>query len=283
MEPRLRAGWRLLLHLLLLGVVSSFLILISFSLPLSTGTANLDISIFTLILELVSILSVTWIARRFLDRRSFRSLGFEITPRSWIDLAVGFAIPGLLMGAIFITELALGWTEFERWVWQELPIADVVLGLLSGLLAFVFVGISEEVLSRGYHLQNLRDGLNLPWAIMISSAFFAVLHASNPNSSWISTLGILFAGFFLAYGWVRTHQLWLPIGLHIGWNFFEGNIFGFPVSGLTTFRLIQHQVTGPEWITGGAFGPEAGFIVLPAMALGTALIYLYTRTHLQSA
>ena len=89
--------------------------------------------------------------------------------------------------------------------------------------------------------------------------------------------GIFFAGLFLAYGYLRTGQLWLSIGLHIGWNFFEGVIFGFPVSGLDIYRLIRHQIQGPEIWTGGAFGPEAGLIVLPALAVGSVLIYFYTR------
>jgi hypothetical protein len=71
--------------------------------------------------------------------------------------------------------------------------------------------------------------------------------------------------------------LWLPIGLHLGWNFFEGNIFGFPVSGLDTFRLIRHSINGPTWLTGGPFGPEAGLIILPAMALGIWLMIIFTR------
>lgn len=274
-EPRLRAGWRLFLHTLILGAVSSILVLLSFNLFAPTGFGSLDTSLLALTIELVSILAATWLARRFLDRRSFRSLGFKLTPHFWKDLGIGFAIPGLLMGLILLFELALGWTIFDAWAWQENSLSTVARGLFAGLLTFILVGFSEEILSRGYHLQNLEDGLNRGWAIFISSAIFAVLHAANPNSSWISTIGILFAGFFLAYGWLRTGQLWLPIGVHIGWNFFEGNIFGFPVSGLNTFRLIQHTTTGPEIITGGAFGPEAGLIILPTMALGAYLIHLY--------
>jgi hypothetical protein len=71
--------------------------------------------------------------------------------------------------------------------------------------------------------------------------------------------------------------LWISIGLHIGWNFFEGPVFGFPVSGLETTALLIHSDTGPALITGGSFGPEAGFIVLPIMAIGAGLTYLYVQ------
>jgi hypothetical protein len=139
------------------------------------------------------------------------------------------------------------------------------------------VGFQEELLSRGYHLQNLAAGTSLPIGVTLSSAVFALLHLRNPSASWLSTIGIFLAGIFFAYAWVRTRRLWLPIGLHIGWNFFEGIIFGFPVSGLETFRLLRHSIVGPILATGGPFGPEAGLIVLPALALGTGILYLYTR------
>ena len=276
-EPRLRAGWRLLLHTIILGFISSTFILVYLILPGLIEEGFSDVSLVTLILELGSILTATWVARRYFDRRSFRSLGFHVSKQAWIDLGVGFLLPGLLMGLIFVVEMLLGWIALDGWVWQEASPGDGLIGIVSGLAAFTLVGFSEEILSRGYHLQNLKDGLNLRWALLLSSGIFALLHIANPHTSWFSVLGIFLAGYFMAYGWIRTGQLWLSVGLHIGWNFFEGNIFGFPVSGLTTTRLILHHSTGPEWITGGAFGPEAGLIILPAMALGVFIMRRYTE------
>jgi len=109
------------------------------------------------------------------------------------------------------------------------------------------------------------------------------LHLGNPNATWYSAAGIFLAGLFLAYAYVRTGQLWLSMGLHLGWNFFEGVVFGFPVSGLDIYRLLRIQVHGPELWTGGAFGPEAGLIVVPGLLLGTALIYGYTKLFRKSA
>jgi hypothetical protein len=110
---------------------------------------------------------------------------------------------------------------------------------------------------------------------------FALLHLGNPNVNWANTLsitaGIFFAGVYLAYAYIRTGQLWLPIGLHIGWNFFQGVVFGFPVSGMDAYPLTRIKVGGPALWTGGAFGPESGLIVLPSLIVGGILIYLYTR------
>jgi hypothetical protein len=93
----------------------------------------------------------------------------------------------------------------------------------------------------------------------------------------MAMLGLFASGVWFSYALLRTGQLWLPIGLHIGWNFFEGVVFGFPVSGLDIYRLIRITVDGPELWTGGAFGPEAGLVLLPGLLLGVALIYVYTK------
>ena len=151
------------------------------------------------------------------------------------------------------------------------------------LVIFLIVGWQEELLSRGYHLQTLESGTNLFWAVLLSSSVFGTLHIFNPGATWISTVGIILAGFFLALPFVLTRQLWLSIGLHIGWNFFEGVVFGFPVSGLANiYPVLRHTVTGPELWTGGAFGPEAGLLVLPALLLGSLLVLAYTRSFRQS-
>jgi len=217
-----------------------------------------------------------YIARRWLDKRSFTSLGLQLNGQTLIDIFAGIGITLVQMGFIFVVMLALGWLTFQGFAWQFDPISVVITSVLGTFVAFVFVGWNEELLSRGYHLQTIASGLNLFWGVVISSAVFGLLHLGNPNATWVSAAGIFFAGLYLAYGYIRTKQLWLSIGLHIGWNFFEGVVFGFPVSGLDIYRLARIQVHGPELWTGGAFGPEAGLIVLPSLVLGTLLIYLYT-------
>ena len=83
--------------------------------------------------------------------------------------------------------------------------------------------------------------------------------------------------FLLALAYVRTNSLWLPIGLHFGWNLFEGPVFGFPVSGIATPVLIEQRVQGPDIWTGGAFGPEAGLVQIASLGVGFATLWLYTR------
>jgi uncharacterized protein len=274
-EPRLRAGWRLLIQTFLLLVFGAI-----FGIVGAFFGRFFDGSIASIWNQLINFLVITvavYVARVWLDKRSFESLGLKLDHQTLPDIFSGIVITFVQMGFIYVVMLTLGWLTFEGFAWEFDPVNVVITGVLTFFVIFILVGWNEELLSRGYHLQTIASGLNLFWGVIISSAVFGLLHLGNPNATWISAAGIFFAGVYLAYAYIRTKQLWLSIGLHIGWNFFEGVVFGFPVSGLEDiYKLIRIQVHGPELWTGGAFGPEAGLIVLPALILGAILIYLYS-------
>jgi len=278
-ERRLRAGWRLLIQTALLIFFSIF-----FGLPVALlGWILPEFELSLAISQIVEVIAITlsvFLARRWLDRRSIVSLGLHLGQHVLRDILIGILMTFFIFGFTYIILSIAGWVHFEGFAWQNMSVSHIARELLWAFLLFTLVGWNEELLSRGYHLQTLASGLNLTWGVILSSAIFGLLHLGNPNATWASAAGIFFAGLFLAYAYIRTKQLWLSIGLHIGWNFFEGPIFGFPVSGLDTFRLMKITVSGPELWTGGAFGPEAGLVILPALALGAVLIYLYTRPTL---
>lgn len=272
-EPRLRAGWRLLIQTALLFILGIVVSLIASVLGSVVGGGQF----IGQILNFVIITASVYIARRWLDKRSFESLGLKLSRQTLIDILAGVGITFVQMGFIYVLMLSLGWLTFKGFAWEFDPISVVVKNVLIFFVVFIFVAWNEELLSRGYHLQTIASGLNLFWGVVISSAVFGLLHLGNPNATWVSAAGIFFAGIYLAYGYIRTKQLWLSMGLHLGWNFFEGVGFGFPVSGLDIYPLTRIEVHGPEIWTGGAFGPEAGLIVLPSLILGAALIYFFTR------
>jgi len=285
-ESRLRAGWRLLLQSTIFG-----LFVVCGTVPVSFLflTPNISLSFesllfFEQIIELFAVGLSVFLARRFLDKRSFTSIGLKINQRAVIDVLVGIGITFAMMASIFLIEFSLGWLTIDGYAWQSEPFGQVILRTLVPFGIFVLVGWNEELLSRGYHLQTLTSGLNTFWGVFLSSAIFGLMHLGNPNTDakFFVASGIFLAGVFLAYGYLRTRQLWLPIGLHIGWNFFEGVVFGFPVSGISTSRLIRTTVTGPSQWTGAAFGPEAGLILIPGLVIGSILIYFYTLNRSDS-
>jgi CAAX protease family protein len=281
-EPRLRAGWRLVLFVILSNGLALVL-----SLPagilyvLFFGSKNLP-DVFFLVLTIVSAISTTvavWVCRRFIDRRSFSSLGLTLNMQAIYDVAAGIGIAIVIMGVIFAFEWMMGWLTINGFAWDYDTRTQIIIGILIWLSTFLLTGWNEELSFRGYTLQNLIDGLNVPLGVIISSVWFGLAHLGNPFASWTAVVGILVAGVFFAWCYLITKQLWLPVGLHIGWNLAEGVIFGFPVSGLQTYQLVRQRVAGPDLITGGKFGPEAGLVLLPALALGALLVYGYNHLH----
>jgi len=229
------------------------------------------------------------LAGYFLDQRPFRDFGFRLGRDWWIDLGFGLLLGALLMTLIFLVELAAGWVTVTGAFVTRNPGTPFVVAILLPLITFVATGFYEELFSRGYQLRNIAEGLNMEaigprpailCATLLSSAVFAVLHVFNPNANLISTLNIFFnGGVLLSLGYLLTGQLAIPIGIHITWNFFQGNVFGFRVSGadIRSASFLDIQQSGPDVWTGGAFGPEAGLVSLGAIILGALLIGLWVR------
>ena len=286
-EPRLRTGWRLAVHtILFLGLLIPltlpffllYLVPETWLRPFLGDLVDNRILLVAAPPQLLATFLSVYLARRLIDRRTFSSLGFGRRHSGW-DLLVGTLMTLPMMGLIFTLEWALGWLQFSGFAWQTQSIPTILLQILTLLIVFVLVGFGEELLFRGYWLKNLTEGLNFIWAVVVSSLAFSIAHAGNDGFNFPALIGLALAGVFFAYSVQRTGSLWLAIGLHIGWNFFEGPIFGFQVSGLKAFRLIEHQVQGPAIWTGGDFGPEAGLILIPALLLGVLLIALYTHNR----
>ncbi len=277
-KQRLRAGWRLLAHFCILAASLVAFGVIGAPLFFWAERSGSSILLINTLVALGGITLSVIITRRFVDKRPFTKLGLRVNSNAIKDLLFGFAITAAMMGLIYLIEWTLGWLTFDGFAWEFQSPGRVVREVLLMLAVYILVGWQEELVSRGYWLQNIEEGLNLDWAVFISSLFFSVAHYGNPGFDWAPLLGLLISGYFLAYAYIRTRSLWLPIGLHIGWNFFEGTIFGFQVSGTESYRLILQSVSGPTLWTGGAFGPEAGLVLIPGLLFGFVAIWWYTSS-----
>lgn len=248
-------------------------------------TNSLAWQLVTSVSTLIVMTASVFLARRWFDHRSIRSLGLRWDGGAARDLLAGFLIATLMMFLMFFIGRLGGWLMVSSYAWQNPDPGQWWLSMLVMFVAFIGVGWEEELVTRGYLLHNLADSwlstsgrVKIIMAVILTSALFGFMHMLNPNATWIGALGSGLAGIFLAYGLIASKRLWLPIGIHIGWNFIEGPILGFPVSGMTDFvPMVQQQISGPDWLTGGAFGPEAGVVLLPALVLGTILVWVYTR------
>ncbi|MCL7455472.1 MAG: CPBP family intramembrane metalloprotease, partial [Anaerolineae bacterium] len=165
----------------------------------------------------------------------------------------------------FATLGIAGWLTVERADWQPLDFGASIVGWL-------IISFNEELSFRGYILQRLAQAWGLPAAVVVSSLVFAMVHVLNPNVQPLAMVSLFVAGLLLACAYLVSRSLWLPIGLHIGWNLAEIHLLGFPGSGDAEPALMRSVATGPEVMTGGAFGPEGGLVGLAATALGIIIL-----------
>ena len=167
---------------------------------------------------------------------------------------------GLLLGFGFISILML--VMWATGGYQVTGFHEISV-LWPFVVLAVQAGITEEILFRGIVFRIPEEGIGTWWSIVLSALIFGLLHIWNPNATLFSSISIaLTAGVILGMLYVITRQLWVPIGMHIGWNFTLGGIYGAPVSGGEPNGLLNSSFSGPEWLTGGAFGPEASVITV---------------------
>lgn len=237
-------------------------------------------------LKFFPFLITAFLCAKYIDKRPFKDFGLVIDKKWRMDFYAGLSLGIILMALIFGIEYSAGWIVITDQ--SQIIGADFIYGIIYGVVLFLLVGFQEEMLVRGYMFKNISEGFNINnkpllgiiIAVLITSLLFGFGHAANPNATLISSLSICLAGMFLAVGYILTGRLALPIGLHITWNFFQGYVFGFPVSGNSIpTSIITIQQGGPEIITGGAFGPEAGLIGIVFYFIGGGLIFIWLKSR----
>ena len=152
--------------------------------------------------------------------------------------------------------------------------------LLALVTTAIVPAISEELLFRGILFRWIEQFGGTWAALLITSALFGAGHIFNPNATPFSSFAIACeAGLLLGGAYMLTRSLWFPVALHAAWNFTQGEIFDVPVSGTEVHGLVQAKLSGPELLTGGAFGLEASVIAL-AVATGCGLYLVWRATRI---
>jgi len=208
-----------------------------------------------------------------LEGRSFLGLGFRPGWRWVLE-----CLSGVFGGILLILATALLVRSMDGFHWERTP-GIGARQLLAASWPLLGVAFNEELFARGYPFQRLVEGAG-PWVgQLVLAGLFALIHWGNPGmhgatKAW-ATLNIGLAAILLGFCYLRTRSLALPIGLHLGWNWTQGSLLGFGVSGTTEFKGAWTPIFHgrPEWLTGGAFGLEAS---LPcALLCGTAILGLW--------
>lgn len=205
----------------------------------------------------------TFIALKFFNKMKVTEIGLLPLKHFRMDFAWGLGLGAVSITIIFL----ISWGTGAIAVNNSLLEPNFTNFSWKLVLLFVLVGFSEELFFRGYVMKTMEvKGNRKPVIYIFSAIFFSIVHGMNPNVSMIGLLNVGLVGLLFAYMLDCTQNLWMPIGFHITWNYFQGPVFGFPVSGLGVEGLNQMEIIqGKEWLSGGEFGPEAG-------VLGTLLI-----------
>lgn len=218
------------------------------------------------------------LARRYVDRRPLADLGVRVDRAWWRGLGLGAGVGAAVMAMVFAIEWMLGWVTVSGTLIVNASGVSLTLALSFSAVKVLCVGTYEEFLSRGYHLRTIAEATTPTSGVLLSSAIFAALHLGNDNASVLSTIGLFVNALLFAAAVLLTGRLSTAIGAHITWNFFQGAVFGFPVSGdKEGASLIGITQRGPDVFTGGAFGPEAGIIGVFASVLGIVILAAWTR------
>jgi len=220
----------------------------------------------------------TWAFVRIVDRRRLRDLGIGFS-RGWAgNFAKGAALAILILGVIFAFSLVIGSIRVEGLARPAPDNVSVPAYLVGALLAFLSVGVYEELMFRGYVLQRLNDRSGKVVAVIVSSIVFALLHGFNPGADVFGIVNTIGIAIILCVLYFRTGSLWMPIGFHTAWNFSLGYLYSLPVSGIPLYGILKVvEVDGESRLTGGTYGPEAGlFCTIALAAWGAWLIWKRT-------
>jgi uncharacterized protein len=241
-----------------------------FSVPLARPLLT---SLFLLFLLAVGFSMLQAIGKQQASLRE--TLGLPKRATAGQEWSVGAALGwGMVVLAVIPMALA-GAFSIQLWL-QPRAFGLLLLNLATLLVA----ALAEEIAFRGYPYRRLIEAVGPVGATVGLSLLFGFGHAFNPNATWTSVVVTVLAGLVLSLGWLRTHGLWLPWGLHFAWSASIGVLFGLPVSGMNDFSsVIQTRTFGRLWLTGGDYGPENAVFTAVALVIGIAVLVRVTRDY----
>lgn len=214
---------------------------------------------------------------RFIEKRKFSSIGFH--RKNFI----GKYLLGFLIGFIMFSSVVLVLKFTGHIIFNEKSRLTVGITSLSGIFlvipAWMIQSANEEVITRGWLMNVLGARYNVPLGLIVSATVFGALHLMNPNISIIALINIILVGFFFGLLIIKTESLWEACGIHAAWNWSQGNLYGFAVSGGKAIagNLFGYKLVGSEWFTGGNFGPEAGLAATIILSLSIVILLIMTK------
>lgn len=214
----------------------------------------------------IGVILVLFLFIKYIDKERFFPVELILNNRL-SEIAIALLISLFIIGG--------GWTILI--ILKQIKISQLIINPQLIALSLVLFGITaftEEILFRGYILKNLLISFSKITSLSISSFLFLLMHAINPDLNWIAILNLILAGFALGISYVYTKNLWFPITLHFGWNFFQTH-FGFNVSGQDSYSILETTINESNILNGGNFGFEGSILSLVFLSVIIILLFLF--------
>ena len=248
-----------------------FLLLLGFDLSkMSEGNIDLNMMISLEYSMIFTMVIMLWLFMKFIDKQPLIEIGFQTVGRLK-EFNYGLILGLLIMAFAYVFLSLIGEIVFENYTFD-------LQKIFLSIILFIGVSVFEEVIFRGYMLKNLLESFNPYVALFISSIFFSLIHGSNPNVTTLGLCNIFLAGFFLGASYIFTKNLWFPIALHFSWNFFQ-SMFGFKVSGIDSYSIIEFTIPENNMLNGGEFGFESSLLSIIILIIGTFIIWNYFKKN----
>lgn len=206
---------------------------------------------------------------KFVERKPLYEMGFEPGKKSAKDFIVGLIFGAASISAAFGILLAVG----NVLLLGSISKPHITMNTLIDIVLFIMVGFAEEIFCRGYCLRSICEKSGKLKAAVISSIIFSALHLANPNVTPVFFINVFLIGMLFSYMALKVN-IWLPIGFHGMWDYFEGNVWGLPDSGKIVKGIYDTKLVSSNIINGGLVGPEGGLAVTFVILIGFLAVYL---------
>ncbi len=275
-RPRPRAGWRIAI-----GFIATMMVIGTLAAAVDAIEIPFIESFLWQLLAAPFLIGLAMLLARKVDRRAFRDYGLAWQPGR---LALGTLLGIALVSFVFLVQLRLGWITVGERLHNRYDVPFVV-GWIGFAMRYGSVAVFEELFHRGFLITNLSEGLGgerprRGLGCLVAALIFGLLHLTNENATAVGALNVTLLGLLFGMIYLWTGTLSLAIGLHFGWNFALGPVFGLPVSGYEPrVSLLLSTTSDAELWTGGTFGPEGG--LLTTIVLVASLAVLSAIRHME--
>ena len=283
-----RSGWKITLTIILGFTLILIPTIISSSMFLTSEIAKNggDIAIATevlksnkfyfatsIIMQNIGLIAGSFIVWKIFEKKKIRFMGLINIKEGYKDLGVGLALGAVTISIVAIVLLLIGSVKLVNPITSPRFTSD----LLSGMAIFIAVGFGEEIFGRGYCMSVLKQTRNKWIVLIVSSIIFAAMHLGNDAIGVIPLINLFLIGGAFGYMFMKSSNIWMPIGFHITWNYFQGYIWGFEVSGNKVNGMYQIETVKDSILNGGAFGAEGGLVVTFITILTIWFVAIYYK------